>query len=35
MDMAVRYAPHIEIHKSLEDYGVDVSTAEDTSDLAD
>jgi hypothetical protein len=35
MDVAVRYAPHIEIHKSLEDYGVDVSTAEDTSDLAD
>jgi len=35
MDVAVQYAPHIEIHKSLEDYGVDVSTAEDTSDLAD
>ena len=35
MDLAVRYAPHIEIHKSLEDYAVKVSKDEDTSELAD
>jgi fructose/tagatose bisphosphate aldolase len=35
MDVANRYAPHVEIHKSLEDYRVIESTAEDTSELAD
>ena len=35
MDLAVRHAPHIEIHKSLEDYAVKVSADEDTSELAD
>ncbi len=35
MDMVNRYAPHVEIHKSLEDYGVIESAAEDTSELAD
>jgi hypothetical protein len=33
--MAARYAPHIEIHKSLEDYGVEERAEEDTSELAD
>jgi fructose/tagatose bisphosphate aldolase len=35
VDMAARYAPHIEIHKSLEDYGVEERAEEDTSELAD
>jgi hypothetical protein len=35
MELAARHAPHVEIHKSLEDYGVTVSVVEDTSELAD
>jgi len=35
MELAARYAPHIEMHKGLDDYGVTASVAEDTSDLAD
>jgi fructose/tagatose bisphosphate aldolase len=35
MDVAARYAPYIEIHKSLEDYGVEERAEEDTSELAD
>lgn len=34
-DVAVRYAPHIEIHKGLEDYGSQEAAEEDTSELAD
>jgi fructose/tagatose bisphosphate aldolase len=35
MDVANRYAPHVEIHKRPEDYGVKDVTEEDTSELAD
>ncbi|NVL90817.1 MAG: class II fructose-bisphosphate aldolase, partial [Desulfobacterales bacterium] len=35
MELAARYAPHIEMHKGLDDYGVTASVAEDTSELAD
>jgi fructose/tagatose bisphosphate aldolase len=35
MELASRYAPHIEVHKGLEDFGTTVRPAEDTSELAD
>ena len=35
MELATRYAPHVEIHKGLEDYGVTAGRVEDTSELAD
>lgn len=35
MKLATRYAPHIEFHKGMEDYGVTAGRAEDTSELAD
>jgi fructose/tagatose bisphosphate aldolase len=35
MELSRRYAPHVEIHKGLGDYGVKVGAAEDTGDLAD
>jgi fructose/tagatose bisphosphate aldolase len=35
MELARRYAPQVEIHKSLDDFGVAEGPEEDTSDLAD
>ncbi len=35
MEMAMHYAPRVDIHKTLADYGGPVAKAEDTSELAD
>jgi fructose/tagatose bisphosphate aldolase len=35
MELSRRYAPYVEIHKGLSDYGVTVGAAEDAGDLAD
>lgn len=35
MDLVRRYTPHVEIHKTLADYGGPAAKGEDTSDLAD
>ena len=35
MELARRYAPRVEIHKTLDDFGVAAGEGEDTSDLAD
>jgi fructose/tagatose bisphosphate aldolase len=35
MEMAIHYAPRVDIHKTLADYGGPVAKAEDTSELAD
>jgi fructose/tagatose bisphosphate aldolase len=35
MELARRYAPQVEIHRSLDDFGVPAGDAEDSSDLAD
>jgi fructose/tagatose bisphosphate aldolase len=34
-DLALKYAPHVEIHKRIEDFGGGTGGDEDTSDLAD